>query len=56
VYPEWDEDEYIQGFGGKSRSPLGRPRRRSEDNIKMDFREIRCSVCTGFIWLRIRDE
>jgi hypothetical protein len=31
-----------QGFGGKSRRkrPLGRPRRRWEDNIKMDLREV----------------
>jgi hypothetical protein len=34
-------EEYIQGFGGKSRKrPLGRFRRRCEDNIKMDLREI----------------
>jgi hypothetical protein len=33
--------------------PLGRTRRRWEDNIKMDLREIGCDV-TGFFWLRIR--
>ena len=31
-----------QGFGGKSegKRPLGRPRRRWEDNIKMDLQEV----------------
>jgi hypothetical protein len=33
------------------RRPLGRPRRRWEDNIKMDFREVEWGR-TG-IWLRI---
>jgi hypothetical protein len=28
----------IQGFGGET--PLGRPRRRREDNIKIDFQEV----------------
>jgi hypothetical protein len=41
---------------GKSewKSPLGRPRRRYEDDIRMNFREIgwEC-VWTAFIWLRI---
>ena len=32
----------VQGFGGKpeGRRPLGRPRRRWEDNIKMDLQEV----------------
>jgi hypothetical protein len=29
------EKECIQGFGGKTRRPLGRPRHRWENNIKM---------------------
>jgi hypothetical protein len=33
--------------------PLGRPRHRREDNIKMDLREIGWGACTGSIWLRI---
>ena len=33
----------------EGKRPLGRPRRRREDNIKMDLRE----VGTGWIWLRI---
>ena len=32
---------------------LGRPRRRWEDNIKMDLQEVGCGVWTGLIWLRI---
>jgi len=32
---------------------LGRPRRRLEDNIKMDFRKLDMGVWTGLIWLRI---
>jgi len=33
-----------------------RPRRRREDNIRIDLREIRWEgVWTGFIWLRTRN-
>jgi hypothetical protein len=32
---------------------LGRPRRRWEDGIKMDLREIGWGVWSGFTWLRI---
>jgi hypothetical protein len=35
------------------RRPLGRPRRRWEDNIKMDLREVGWGAWTGLIWLRI---
>ena len=36
----------IQGFGGENegRRPLGRPRYRWEDNIKMDLQEVGCGV------------
>jgi hypothetical protein len=34
--------------------PLGRPRRRWEYNIKMDFQEGGGVVGTGWSWLRIR--
>jgi hypothetical protein len=37
----------------EGRRPLGRPRRRWEDNIKMDLREIGWGAQTGWIWLRI---
>jgi hypothetical protein len=33
--------------------PLGRPRRRWEDNIKLDLREIGIDGVNGFSWLRI---
>ena len=32
--------------------PLGRPRRRWEDNIRMDHQEVRCGAWTGSSWLR----
>jgi len=40
---------------GKSvvKRPLGSPRRRWEDNIKMDLQEVGCEVWTGSSWLRI---
>jgi len=36
----------------EGRRPLGRPRCRWEDNIKMDLREVE-GVETGWSWLRI---
>jgi hypothetical protein len=33
--------------------PLGRPRRRWEDNIKLDLEKIEIDGRTGFGWLRI---
>ena len=32
--------------------PVGRPRRRWEDNIKMDLQEVGWGPWTGLIWLR----
>ena len=37
----------------EGKRPLGRPRRRWEDNIKMDLREVEGVVGTGWSWLRI---
>ena len=37
----------------EGKRPLGRPRRRWEDNIKMDLQEVGCGGWTGSIWLRI---
>ena len=37
----------------EGKRPLGRPRRRWEDNIKMDFQEWKGVVGTGWSWLRI---
>jgi hypothetical protein len=31
----------------EGKRPLGRPRRRWEDNIRMDFQEVGCGVMTG---------
>ena len=38
------ENRCIQGLVGKpqGKAPLGRPRRRCEDNIKMDLQEVGC--------------
>jgi hypothetical protein len=38
----------------EEKRPLGRPRRRWKDNIKMDFQEVGGGVVgTGWSWLRI---
>ena len=37
----------------EGKRPLGRPRRRWEDNIKMDLQEVGGLVGTGWSWLRI---
>ena len=33
--------------------PLQRPRRRWEDNIKMDLQEVECGVWTGSSWFKV---
>jgi hypothetical protein len=40
--------------GKPERRPLGRRRRRWEDGIRMDLREIGWGVWIGFGWLKIR--
>jgi hypothetical protein len=49
------EEECIQDFGGKPEGnrPLGRPRRRWEDNIKMDLREIGWA---GMDWIHLAQD
>jgi hypothetical protein len=37
----------------EGRRPLGRPRRRWEDGIRMDLEETGWGVWSGFTWLRI---
>ena len=37
----------------EGKRPVGRPRCRWEDNIKMDLQEVGCGVWTGSSWLRI---
>jgi len=39
----------------EGKRPLGRPRRRWEDNIKMDLRKVG-GVGTGWSWLRIETD
>jgi hypothetical protein len=49
-------EKRVQGFGEKARrkKPLARQRRRWEDGIKMDLREIGWGGgWSGFTWLRI---
>jgi hypothetical protein len=45
----------LKGLVGrpKGKRPLGRPRRRWEDNIKMDLREIRID---GANWIRLAQD
>ena len=38
----------------EGKRPLWRPRRRWEDNIKMDLQEVGFGVWTGSSWLRMR--
>jgi len=37
----------------EGKRPLGRPRRKWEDNIKMDLQEVGGIVRTGWSWLRM---
>ena len=37
----------------EGKRPLGRPRCRWEDNIKMDLQEVGCGVWTGSSWLSV---
>jgi len=37
----------------EGKRPLERPKRRYEDNIKLDLQEVGCETWTGLIWLRI---
>jgi len=37
----------------EGKRPLGRPRRRGDDNIKMILRKWDVGIWTGSIWLRI---
>jgi hypothetical protein len=50
-----DERNLYKVFVGKpeGKRPLGRPRCRRENGIRMDFREIDWGVWIGFDWLRI---
>jgi hypothetical protein len=52
----WGEERRVQNFGGKpeGKRPLGRPKLRWEDNVKMDHQELDVGVWTGWSWLRIK--
>ena len=49
------EERFIQGFGGKpeGKRPLGRPRRRWEETIKMDLQEVACGCMD---WLELAQD
>jgi hypothetical protein len=49
-------DRCTQGFGGgepEGKRPLVRPRRRWEDNIKMDVQEVGCE---GMDWIELAQD
>jgi len=47
----------IQSFGGQPewKRPRGRPRRRWEDNVKMDLQEVGC-VWGGMDWIELAQD
>jgi hypothetical protein len=49
------EERCIRVFVGKpeGKRPIGSPRRRRENNIKIDLQEVEWGGWTGLIWLRI---
>jgi hypothetical protein len=49
------EERCIQGFSGETlgKEPLGRPRRRWEDNIKMDLQELGWG---GMDWINLAQD
>ena len=54
------EERHIQGFSGESwkaegKRPLGRPRHRWEDNIKMDLQEVGCGAMDSIEVTQDRD-
>jgi hypothetical protein len=56
MWHAWERGETYTGFWWENpkKKPLGRPRRRWEDGIKMDLRKIGWGgVWSGFTWLRI---
>ena len=51
----WGEERCIQDFGGETwgEELLGRPRRRWEDNIKMDLQDVGCG---GMDWIDLAQD
>jgi hypothetical protein len=52
MWHAWGE-RCLQGFGWEAKTPLGRPRRRWEDNINLDLREIRID---GVNWTQLAQD
>jgi hypothetical protein len=54
MWHEWGGERRVQGFGEKTWGQEimggGRPRRRSEDNIKVDHQEVECG---GIDWIEL---
>ena len=50
---EWRDVYRVLVRKPEGKRPLGRPRLRWEDNIKMDLQEVGGVVGTGWSWLRI---
>jgi hypothetical protein len=54
MYHVWGRGAYRVLMGKPTeRKPLGRPKRRWEDNIKTNLREVGLEAWTESIWLRI---
>jgi hypothetical protein len=53
MWHDWGVEKRIQDFVGQSegKTPLGRPRCRCEESIKLELKELEWQV--GIIWLRI---
>ena len=49
------DERCVQGWWGKPKGkrPLGRPRRRWEDNMKMNLQEVRCG---GMDWIELAQD
>jgi hypothetical protein len=53
MWHAWERRVYKVLVGRpEGKRPLGRPRRRCEDGIRMDLMEIGLGVWIGFEWLR----
>ena len=51
----WGEERHIHGFDGKpeGKKSLGRPRRRWEDDIKIDLQKVGCG---GMNWIELAQD
>jgi len=50
---DWRFVYWVLVLRPERKRPLGKPRCRWEDNIKMDLQEVIWGVWTGLMWLRI---